>query len=125
MSILLGRQAVAWQSLKVSYFFCDDLFFFGFLQNCFGQRMFTFLFQANGQTKQLIFTDANRWYQFGDCWLAAGDGAGFIQCHNLNLTGFFERCGCFEQNSMFCSNAIADHNGNRRCQTQRTGAADH
>ena len=36
----------------------------------------------------------------------------------------FQRGGSFEQDAVFGAHAVAHHDGHRRCQTQRTGAAD-
>ena len=56
--------------------------------------------------------------------LAAGDRTRLIQRYNVHFAGFLQRNRCLEQDSVFRAHAVADHNRNRRRQSQCARAAD-
>ena len=55
---------------------------------------------------------------------AHGDGSGLVQRDGPHLAHFLQTDGGLEENPVFRAQAAADHDGNRRRQSQRAGAAD-
>ena len=86
--------------------------------------MFAALFQRGGKGQQVVFRQAVGRNDVCYARFASGDGAGFIKRDNFGFSGFFERNGGFKENAVLCAQAVADHDGNRSRQAQRTGAAD-
>ena len=75
--------------------------------------------------QQLLLRDALRREDVRHPGLAAGDGAGFVQGHDLHPARLLQGGGGFEQDAVFGPQATAYHNGHRSGQAQGTGAADH
>ena len=86
--------------------------------------MFTLLLQGSGKAHQYLLRHTVCGQDIRHARLAAGDGASFIQGNDLGFTGLLQRNRGFEKNAVFSAHTIANHNGNRRCQAQRAGAAD-
>ena len=86
--------------------------------------MLAALFERGGEGEKRALRHALGGEHVGHARLALGDRAGFIQRDDLGLAGFFERNGSLEQNPVFRAKAVADHDGHRRGQPQRTRAAD-
>ena len=86
--------------------------------------MFAPALQCGGKGQQLGLGNALGGQDVGDLRLAAGDGAGLIQRNDLGAASSFQRSGGLEQDAVLGTEAVADHDGDRRGQTQRTGAAD-
>ena len=80
--------------------------------------------QRGGQREQLGFGHVRSGQKVGDSGLAAGDSAGLVQRYDAGTASFFQRRSGLEQDAVLRTNAVAHHNSHRRCQTQRTGAAD-
>ena len=57
-------------------------------------------------------------------WLAAGDGAGFIEQDGGQGGGALQCFAAAEEDAGFGAASAADHDGGRRCQAQSAGASD-
>ena len=86
--------------------------------------MLALALQCGGKGEQLRLGNALGGQNVGHFWFTAGDGAGLVQRHDLGAACSFQRSGGLEQDTIFGTQPVAHHDGNRRCQTQRTGAAD-
>ena len=86
--------------------------------------MLTLLLQAAGQRQKLLLTLCFCQDDIGHLRLAAGDGAGLIQCHNIHLARFLQGNRSLKHNAMLCAHAVAHHNGNRSRKPQCTRTAD-
>ena len=53
-----------------------------------------------------------------------GDGAGLVEHDGLDLAGGLHRDGGFEQYTVLCAHAVADHDRNGRRKAEGAGAAD-
>ena len=80
--------------------------------------------QRGSQREQLGLGHAHSGQKVGDGRFAAGDSAGLVQRHDAGTPGFFQCRSGLEQDAVLRTKAVAHHNSHRRCQTQRTGAAD-
>ncbi len=60
----------------------------------------------------------------GNFRLPFGNSPGFIKRDDLYFSRIFKGFTRFEKNTVFRAHAIADHNGNGRCQSQRTGTGN-
>ena len=119
-----GGQAVAGKGAEIGNFGDAELFFVGAVHDGAGEGVFAALFQRGGKGQQIMTRQAVGGDKIRYTRLASGDGAGFIECDNLGLAGFFERNGGLKKNAVLCTQTVADHDGNRSRQAQRTGAAD-
>ena len=119
-----SRQAVAGQSLEICHLGGGQVVFLCLLQHSAGQRVFTLLLQGSGKAHQYLLRHTVCGQDIRHARLAAGDGASFIQGNDLGFTCLLQRNRGFEENAVFSAHTIANHNGNRRCQAQRAGAAD-
>ena len=63
--------------------------------------MLTFLLQGQGMGQQLLLRDALRREDVRHPGLAAGDGAGFVQGHDLHPARLLQGGGGFEQDAVF------------------------
>ena len=57
--------------------------------------------------------------------LSRGDGAGLIQRDDLDTTGLLLRRRRLKQDAVSCALSAADHDGDRRCQTECARAGHH
>ena len=117
-------KSVSWKCLESGYFTCNKFLFLCFFENCFCQRMFAFFLQCTGKCEKFCFCDSLCRKNIGYFRLAACNGSGFIQCDDLDFSGFLKRNGCLEKNAVLGTHTVTDHNGNRCCKTKCTGAAD-
>ena len=123
-AVQLGRQTVARQGREVGHLGGVQLLRLGVSQHSAGQRMLAFAFQRGGQGQQFGLSHAVGGQDVGDLRLAAGDGAGLVQRHDLGAAGSFQRSGSLEQDAVFGAHAVAHHDGHRRGKAKSTGAAD-
>ena len=86
--------------------------------------MLAFLFQRQRKGKQVGLTRSCKRKDICHFRLTAGDGAGLIQCDDLRFARLFQRCRGLEQDTTAGAFAIANHDGHRRGQPERTRAAD-
>ena len=86
--------------------------------------MLALLLQGQGVCQQLLLRDALRRKDIRHPGLTAGDGAGFVQSHDLHPARFLQGSGSLEQDAVFGAHAVAHHDGHRRGKAQGTGAAD-
>ena len=56
--------------------------------------------------------------------LSSGQRAGFIKNHRVDAMQLFKSIAVFEQHAQGCTLTGANHNGNRRCKSQRTRAGN-
>ena len=117
-------QAVAGQGCKVGDFRGFDGVGLGVSEDGFGQRMLAPALQRGGKSQQLRLAHALGGQDVGDLGFAAGDGAGLVQRHDLGAACGFQRSGRLEQDAVLGPQTVADHDGHRCGQAQRTGAAD-
>ena len=80
-----------------------------------GQRVLTLLLQRGRQRQQLALGNALRRQDVSDPGLAAGDGAGLVQRHDLGAACGFQRGGGLEQDAVPGPQTVAHHDGHRRC----------
>ena len=119
-----GGKAVARQGGKIGNRGQLQLLFLRIGQHCPRQRVLAAALQRGGQREQLGLSHARSGQKVGDGRFAAGDCAGLVQRYDAGASGFFQRRSGLEQDAVLRTKAVAHHNSHRRCQTQRTGAAD-
>ena len=117
-------KAIAGQGGKIGHIGAGDGLSLGIGQHRLGQRVLALLLQRGRQRQQLALGNALHGQDVSDPGFAAGDGAGLVQRHDLGAACSFQRGGSFEQDAVPGPQTVAHHDGHRRCQTQRTGAAD-
>ena len=120
----LALQTLAGHSLKIGNGGVGELVLFGLFQNGTGQRVLTAQFQASGHAEQELGRHVAGTHDLDHAGFAGGDGAGLIQQHSIGVAGGFQAGGGLEQDAVFGAHTAANHDGNRRCQAQRAGAAD-
>ena len=118
------RQPVSGQRTKAADFVSRHIPALGFSHNCPGKRMLTFCLQRVGRLQEFILTAAIRREKIRHPRFACGNGACLVQGNDLYLPCGFQRFAGFEENAVFGTDAVADHNGNRRCKPQRAGAGN-
>ena len=123
-AVQLCGQTVSGQSRKIGDFRRVDVCRLGVGENGLGQRVLALAFERGGQRQKLVFADTLCGQDVGHLGFAAGDGSGLIQRNDLRAARRFQRSCRLEQDAIFCTKAVADHDGDRRRQTQRAGAAD-
>ena len=112
-----ARQPVARERLKIINFSGCDALLLRIADDGFSQRMFALLLQRVRHLHQLLFGGALCREDVGHLRLSAGDGAGFIQRNDLHIACFLQRFRIFEQDAVACADAVAHHDGDRRCQS--------
>ena len=123
-AVQLCGQTVARQGGKAGYLGGGELLRVGAGQHGLCQRVLALALQCGGKGEQLRLGNALGGQNVGHFWFTAGDGAGLVQRHDLGAACSFQRSGGLEQDAVLCTQTVAHHDGHRRCQTQRTGAAD-
>ena len=86
--------------------------------------MLAFFLQCIGYSQKFRLAEFPVRDQIGHSGFSACNRTGFIQCHNLCFPGRFQRRRRLEEDPVLGAHTVAYHNGNRRRQSQRTGAAD-
>ena len=124
LTLQLGGKAVARQGGKIGDRGQRQLLFLRIGQHCPRQRVLAAALQRGCQCEQFGLGHARSGQQVGDSGLAAGDGAGLVQCHDAGTPGLLQRRSGLEQDAVFRTQAVAHHDSHRRCKSQRTGAAD-
>ena len=124
LALQLGGKAVARQGSKIGNRGQLQLLFLRIGQHCPRQRVLAAALQRGSQREQLGFGHVRSGQKVGDSGLAAGDSAGLVQRYDAGTASFFQRRSGLEQDAVLRTKAVAHHNSHRRCQTQRTGAAD-
>ena len=125
MFLPYGAQAVAGLDGKVRHLFRLHTLLLGAAENGACQRVLALTLQQIGQAHQFIRAYTLGRQDIRHPGLARGDRARLVQRHNLDAPGFLQGCGGLKQNAILRAQAVAYHDGYRRCQTQRAGAADH
>ena len=82
------------------------------------------LFGTGCESQQLVIRYTEGEY-IGDLRLSVGDGSGLVQCDGTHLSGLFQGYSRLEHDTVLCAHTAADHDRNRRGETQRARAADH
>ena len=90
-----------------------------------GQRMLAVFFQRGGQAQQLLTAGAVQRNHIRDRRLSFRDGSGFVQRDHLRPARSLQSGGSLVQDAVLRPDAAADHDGHRRREPQRAGAADH
>ena len=122
LPIQLGMEAISRQRLELGHFIGCIAPGSSLFQDSLGQRMLALALQGQGQLQECIFLGpAENIRHLG---LALGDGAGFVQDHNVGLSGLLQRDSRLKQNTVLGPHAVANHDGNRCCKAQSAGAAD-
>ena len=96
--------------------FCLSFFYYSL-----SQRVFALLLHRIGTCQKFFFINTFRWQDVGYRRFAGGDGTGLIQGNNLGSARIFKSFACLEKDTVFCTHAIAYHDGNRRGKPQCTG----
>ena len=125
LALPAALQSVSGQSAEALHRLRHELLLLRPPQNGPGQRMLAFAFQSRRQRQQCMGVYALRRDHIRHPGLAAGDGAGLIQRHDLHPAHLLQRGSRFEQDPVFRAQTAAHHDGHRRRQPQRAGAADH
>ena len=86
--------------------------------------MLALLLQGHSQPQKLFLRHRPGRQQIRHPWLPGGNSSGFVQGNNRHLARLLQRHSGFEQDSVFRTHTISDHNSHRRGQTQGAGAAD-
>ena len=86
--------------------------------------MLAFLFQSEGGGKQRFLCTALCGQQLHHLWLTARDRSGLIEGDDLHPSRFLKRLSCFEQNTVFRTDAATDHDGNRRRKPESARTTD-
>ena len=86
--------------------------------------MLAFAFQGQGQLQQAFFREFSLGNQVRDLGGSRGDGSGFVQHHDLGLSGLFQGYGILKEDAVLGPYPVAHHNGHRRGKAQGAGAAD-
>ena len=115
LTLQLGGKAVARQGGKIGNRGQLQLLFLRIGQHGPRQRVLAAALQRGSQCEQLGLGHASSGQKVGDGRLAAGDGAGLIQRHNAGAPGLLQRSSSLEQDTVLCTQAVAHHNGHRRC----------
>ncbi len=97
---------------------------FGFCGDGFGKRVFAHSLKGISRAEQFRLGTARRRQDIRDLRLAGGNRAGLVQCGDLDLADIFQSLGGLEENAVLRADTAADHNGDRRRQSQRTGTGD-
>ena len=87
--------------------------------------MFAFCFECVSCFKKIFGLSIISWDYISYLHDSACDGSGFIEGNNLSFAGHFLGSGCLKQDSVFCTNSVADHNRNRSRKSKRTRTADY
>ena len=87
--------------------------------------MFAFCFEGVGCFKKLFCLRIISWDYISYLHDSACDGSGFIEGNNLSFAGHFLSSCSFKQDSILCTNSVADHNCNRSRKSKRTRTADY
>ena len=95
-----------------------------FLQNRPGKRVLTFGFQRSRQRQQPLFRNALGRNPIRNPGLPLRNGSGFVQDHNVRLSGLFQTNRGFEQDAVFRAHTVANHNCHRCGKSQGAGTAD-
>ena len=82
-------------------------------------------FKADCRLQQLRFCKLRSGENVRDLRIAFSDRAGFVERDDFDSSGFLKRRGGFEQDAVLRAQTGADHDCDRRRQTQRARAADH
>ena len=87
--------------------------------------MLAFFLQRISDGQKFLFASAVCRNHIRYPWFSLCYRPGFIKCHNLRFSGFFQRYSRLEENTVLCSHSVTDHNSNRSGKSKRTGTADH
>ena len=90
LTMKLCLHSVSGKSGKTHRLLCLDLPLTCKAEHGAGQRMLALFFEGSRHGKELLFPDSFCRKQIGHGGLAACDGAGLIQCHDLDAAGLFE-----------------------------------
>ena len=88
-----------------------------------GKRMLGELFERRGDGEKFVPADAAV-DDVGDDGLALRDGAGLVEHDGVDAVRRLKRFGRLDEDAVHRAAARADHDGRRRGETQRAGAAD-
>ena len=119
-----GSYAVSGKGPEIFGNDSPDIPGFSFLHHGLCQRVFALLLQTGSISKEFLFSDAFRRLHVCHHRCSAGNGARFVQGNHIHPARLFQGLGGFIEDTVFCSHSVAHHDGHRRCETQRTGAAD-
>ena len=81
-------------------------------------------FERSGEGEEFCLALSLEWDDVGQRWTAFGDGAGFVKHEGVDLMQSLEGGGVFEEDAFFCALAAADHDRDRRCQSEGAWTAD-
>ena len=86
--------------------------------------MLTALFQAAGESHELILAAPGSWHQFGHLRFAFSQCARLIHHHGVHFLHTLKCFGIADQHTALSTPPNADHNRHGRCQPQSTGASN-
>ena len=69
--------------------------------------------ERGGQTQEALLRLPLGGDQIGHARLAGGDGAGLVECNDLDASRSLKRGGSLEQNALSGADAAADHDRHR------------
>ena len=82
------------------------------------------LLQRGGDPQQLFLPDALLAEHTCHDGRSLGDCSGLIQNNRINTMSRFQGLRRLNQDTVICTLSGPDHNGRRRCKSQRTGAGN-
>ena len=94
------------------------------LQNGLCQGMLAFAFQGQGQLQKVVLLKSRLRDQVCDLGGSCGDGSGFVQHHDLGLSGLLQGDGILKEDAVLGPYPVSHHNGHRRGKAQGAGTAD-
>ena len=86
--------------------------------------MLAFFLQGTGKCEKFFLCNALCRQNICHFRLTACDRSCFIQRNDLDFSRFFKGNRCFKEDSVFGAHTVSYHNGNRRCKSKCTRAAD-
>ncbi len=117
-------QSVPRQGSKVFGFRGFDSGSFRILYDRFSERVLAVCLQRIGKLQQAFLRKAVRGQNVRHFRLARGDRSGLIKRDDLHFAGGFQCFAGLEEDAGLCAHAVPDHDGDRCCQAERTGAGN-
>ena len=124
LAIPYGGQSVARKCLKFGHLIHHKPVFLRLAKDRLGKRMFALLLQCIGKLHELLSAPAFRRKDIGHSRLSRCDRTGLVQCNRLHLACLLQGNSGLKQDTVLGTLAVADHDRNRRCKSERARAAD-
>ena len=90
---------------------------------CPRERMLAFRFKSVCRREKFFFLYPVSGENVCDYRSSGGYRAGLVEDCYLHFSRLLERYGCLEENAVFCSDAVSDHDCDRSCKSEGTWTA--